>query len=406
MFPTALGGDSEELIRSVSKAVLADPAILAPVHEAVVGAADGRFASNPSIVEAIGEATKDNALHWMRSMYEQPRLWVVPNLSSQVVGIGREGFRWGAENTLRTAYRAGEQAMWSLWMKLAFSQCDDPEILLPALDHASRSLARWVEDTAGALVDLLERERTALSGDAQVRRLELVNQLLGGAAVPMDDLDEALSYPLSASHLSVIISAPPRLADRARLVQAASVVCRLTEAAHHLLVHASTSSLWLWTTPRVPMTPDDLETATAHHPDVRFVVGPLDVGVDGFRRSHHRALEAQRLVRDHGAQRIVFYEDVAVVLLLAAEGPRLREFVHTTLGPLASGPAELRDTLRVFIRERYNASQTARLLFTHRNTVLQRIRRAEQLLPTTLDRHGANVGLALDAMHWLNVPLD
>ncbi|GGS20646.1 hypothetical protein GCM10010269_69440 [Streptomyces humidus] len=43
---------------------------------------------------------------------------------------------------------------------------------------------------------------------------------------------------------------------------------------------------------------------------------------------------------------------------------------------------------------------------THRNTVLQRIRRAEQLLPTTLDRQGANVSLALDAMHWLNVHLD
>jgi DNA-binding PucR family transcriptional regulator len=58
--------------------------------------------------------------------------------------------------------------------------------------------------------------------------------------------------------------------------------------------------------------------------------------------------------------------------------------VHTTLGPLSSGPAELRQTLRVFIRERYNASETVRLLYTHRNTVLQRVRRAEHLLPTTL----------------------
>ncbi|MFF6787211.1 helix-turn-helix domain-containing protein [Streptomyces sp. NPDC012510] len=406
MTATTLGGDSEELIRGVSRAILADPGILMPVHAAVVDAAGGPFAADPSIVEALGEATRENALHWTRSMYEHPRLRVAPTLSSQVVGVAREGFRWGTEKTLRTAYRAGEQAMWSLWMRLAFSLHDDPEVLLPALDHVSSSLARWVEDTSAALLDLLERERTALSGDAQVRRLELVNLVLGGSSVPTDHLEEALRYPLSASHLGVIVSAPPRLADRARLVQAASIVGRLTKSAHQLLVHASTSSLWLWVTPRALMTPDDLETATAQHPDVRLVVGPRDEGVDGFRRSHHRALEAQRLVRDHGEQRIVFYDDVAAVLLLAAESARLREFVHTTLGPLAAGPAELRQTLRVFIRERYNASQTARLLYTHRNTVLQRVRRAEQLLPTTLERHGTNVGLALDAMHWLNVRLD
>jgi DNA-binding PucR family transcriptional regulator len=207
--------------------------------------------------------------------------------------------------------------------------------------------------------------------------------------------------------MSVIISAPPQVADRAHLVQAASIVCRLTESASQLLVHASASSLWLWVTPRVRMTADDL--AITSLPEVRLAVGPIDEGVDGFRRSHHGALEVQRLVHAHGAHRIAFHDDVAAVLLVAGEGARLREFIHATLGPLASGTSghvELRETLRVFVRERYNATRTARRLYTHRNTVLQRIRRAEQLLPATLDRQGANVSLALDIMHWLNVQLD
>ncbi|MGW3116707.1 PucR family transcriptional regulator [Streptomyces sp. NPDC001107] len=403
MTSAKLGADAEELIRSVSKAILADPNLLTPIQEAVIGATGRPFASNPSVIEAIGEATRENTLHWTRSMLENPGECVAPHLSAQVIGVAREGFRWGDENNLRTAYRAGEEAMWSLWLKLAFSLCHDPETLQPALDRAYSSLARWIESTSGALLDLLEKERGALSGDEQVRRLELVNLLLGGAA-PTDKMERDLAYPLAASHMSVIVSTPLRLADRASLVQAANIVCRLTESASQLLVHASASALWLWVTPRIRMTPDDL--ATTPLPDVRLAVGPVDKGVDGFRRSHHGALEVQRLVHDHGTHRIAFYEDVAAVLLVAGEAARLREFIHATLGPLATGHAELRETLRVFVRERYNATRTARLLHTHRNTVLQRIRRAEQLLPTTLDRQGANVSLALDAMHWLNVHLD
>jgi len=125
--------------------------------------------------------------------------------------------------------------------------------------------------------------------------------------------------------------------------------------------------------------------------------------VDGFRRTHDRAVETQRLVQTHNAHRVAFYDDVAAVLLLARDDARLREFIHAILGPLTSEPPELRDTLRMFIHQRYNASRTAELLFTHRNTVLQRIRRAQDRLPVTLDRHGTNVGIALDAMHWLNL---
>ncbi|WP_231961090.1 PucR family transcriptional regulator [Amycolatopsis thermoflava] len=386
--------------------MLADPTVLRPIQEAVANAAGRRFGSDPSIAEAIGAATRANARHWARSMYEDPRRDVEPNLSSQVIGIAREGYRWGAENTLRASYRAGEQAMWSIWMQIAFSLCDEPDTLLPALDLASRSLSLWVEGTVGALTDVLEQERAALSGDEHVRRLELVNLILGGAPVPLTGVDRRLGYRLSARHIGVILWALPQVADRTALVQVASRVGRIVESRSQLLVHASASSLWLWLTPGIPVSPEALETATAPYRDVRLAIGSLDEGLDGFRRTHDRAVETQHLMQTHNTHRVAFYDDVAAVLLLARDEARLREFIHATLGPLASGPQELRDTLRMFIHQRYNASRTAELLFTHRNTVLQRIRRADDRLPGTLDRHGTNVGLALDAMHWLNVHVD
>jgi DNA-binding PucR family transcriptional regulator len=40
------------------------------------------------------------------------------------------------------------------------------------------------------------------------------------------------------------------------------------------------------------------------------------------------------------------------------------------------------------------------VLFTHRNTILARLSRAEELLPAPLDGRGLQVGLALEIVHW------
>lgn len=403
MYAMGLRTDSAELLRNICKDFLADPSVLRPIQDALVDTIDPRFGSDPSIAEAIGEATRAHTHHWARSMYEDPRRDVEPHLTSQIVSIARDGYRWGEEDTFRASHHAAEQAMWSILMRIAFSLCDETAVLEPALDRASRSLSLWTDSTVTALINILEQERAALSGDEHVRRLELVNHVLGGAPVRVTGVDQSLGYSLSARHLGVILWAPPQIADRAALVQVASELGRIAESRNRLLVHASASSLWLWLTPGIPVSAEMLETALARHRDVRLAIGSLDEGVDGFRRTHDRAVETQRLVQSNSAHRVACYDDVAAVLLLARDEARLREFIYATLGPLASGPQDLRDTLRVFIHQRYNASRTAELLFTHRNTILQRIRRAEDRLPVTLDRHGTNVGIALDAMHWLNL---
>jgi len=403
MYGTGLRADSEELLRNICKEFLTDPSVLRPIQDALVDTIDPRFGSDPSIAEAIAEATRAHTHHWARSMYEDPRRDVEPHLTIQIVSIARDGYRWGEEDTFRASHHAAQQAMWSILMRIAFSLCDETAVLQPALERASRSLSLWTDRTITALINILEQERSALSGDQHVRRLELVNLILGGAPVPVTAVDQSLGYSLAARHLGVILWAPPQIADRAALVQAASELSRIAESRSRLLVHASASSLWLWLTPGIPVSAEALETALAPHRDVRLAIGSLDEGVDGFRRTHDHAVETQRLVQSNNAHRVACYDDVAAVLLLARDEARLREFIYATLGPLASGPQDLRDTLRMFIDQRYNASRTAELLFTHRNTILQRIRRAEDRLPVTLDRHGTNVGIALDAMHWLNL---
>lgn len=392
-----------ELVRAVSSVILADPYLLSAVKEAVVQATDRRFRSNPSIAQAIEKVTLENAIHWAQAMYDNPSHSVGPNLSDQVVGIAREGSRWGAEGTLRAAYRAGEQSMWSLWLSLAFSLSSDPEALRPALERASRSLAEWVEATSSALTDLVDQERRTSFGDEQIRRLELVNLVVAGAPISQHRWEQELRYPLAPPHLAVVLSASAPSVDRAAFVHAADVVSTVTESTSRLVVHASSSSLWLWVIPTVQISAPELEEIGTIDHGIRISIGPVGAGVDGFRRSHERAVDVQRLLIDHPTERVASYSDVAGVLLVAQEDQRLREFVHAMLGPLAPGPVEVRETLRAFIRERYNATRTAQVMFAHRNTVLQRVRRARGLLPVNLERNGAEVALALEALHWLRI---
>jgi len=93
--------------------------------------------------------------------------------------------------------------------------------------------------------------------------------------------------------------------------------------------------------------------------------------------------------------------DVQLVALALQDEQRAREFVARTLGTLADADRELRDTLCVYIGEQFSAARAARALYTHRNTVLNRLQRAERLLPFPLAGHGLEVGVALEIIQWL-----
>jgi DNA-binding PucR family transcriptional regulator len=75
--------------------------------------------------------------------------------------------------------------------------------------------------------------------------------------------------------------------------------------------------------------------------------------------------------------------------------------VARTLGPLAEGHDELRETLRTWLAEGSNASRTAARLPAHRNTVLARLARAQELLPAPVEGRRLQVALALELARWL-----
>ncbi|PQM45072.1 hypothetical protein C1Y40_04778 [Mycobacterium talmoniae] len=91
-----------------------------------------------------------------------------------------------------------------------------------------------------------------------------------------------------------------------------------------------------------------------------------------------------------------------VTELAAQTLDRAAEFVAATLGPLAANnpsAARLRESLRVFLDEAENAPRAAVRLHTHRNTVLQRVGRATELLGHPPGERRLAVELALELAH-------
>jgi DNA-binding PucR family transcriptional regulator len=185
---------------------------------------------------------------------------------------------------------------------------------------------------------------------------------------------------------------------------AATVLARAAAAHRPLTLTAATSTLWAWLGTDADPALDALRGAIAQaQPDIRVAVGPTRAGITGFRRSHAAALAIQGLLAGHpGGERDALYRDLEVTALAAQDQDRAADFVATTWGPLAAdapGAARLRETLRVFLDEAENAPRAATRLHTHRNTVLQRVARATELLGHRPGERRLALELALELAH-------
>jgi DNA-binding PucR family transcriptional regulator len=82
------------------------------------------------------------------------------------------------------------------------------------------------------------------------------------------------------------------------------------------------------------------------------------------------------------------------------DATRADQFIKRTLGEFESASPELRNAVRTFVNEQCNASRAATRLYTHRNTLLRQLSRADQLLPQPLGSNSVNVAVALDVLRW------
>src|SRR5690606_27755817 len=174
---------------------------------------------------------------------------------------------------------------------------------------------------------------------------------------------------------------------------------RCAGSSHPLTVMASAATLWAWTQGDQPIDLPALRLALKPLAGIRMAIGPAARGVEGFRRAHLDAISTQRVLgRLQAGDQVVSFDMVRLVSLMTRDAEAARHFITHTLGELASAEPVLRRTLLTFLAAGCNATQAATLLHTHRNTLLRRLARAEELLPRPLEHHRVHVAAALEAL--------
>lgn len=320
--------------------------------------------------------------------------------TTEVLERTREIVRSGAAlaDVLR-AYRIGHATLGRILSRHVRDLATDPAGALRLLEDASAHLFEWIDMVCDGVTREYEAEAARLSNERSFARLELVRRIAAGEPMSPGTAGRRLGYDLLGSHVAAIAwLADPDAEDDpgARLEIQARALTDAAGRGRGLVVPSGTGAVFVWVHAE---TADALE-AVGVGPGVGVAVGEPGEGLAGFRRSHLQAAAARDVLLLGGRvpPRAVGYRGVEVTSLCSADLERAGDFVRAELGPLAGDDDQarrLRATLRTHFEEGTNYRSTARRLGLHHNTVIHRIRRAEEILGRPLLEGRLRLELAL-----------
>lgn len=367
---------------------------------------DVKLLDDPVILAACRRANRAELLHWASANLQRPGEPVEPYVSADMVDTARELARRGLSELLVNVARSTQNAAWELWMKMAFSLTQDPLVLEEFLAVSSRSISAFIDSNMRVVTQVILDEKNALARDDHIDKRSLIIRLLEGRDVDTDQIAKRLGYSLSQKHQACLVWSETPDAQLRPLEDMAHTVANLTGSAAPLIVFAGPATLWVWSGATKPLDLSRLQSLMGEYPRIRVALGSPAAGFNGLRRSHLEALTTQRLMgRLAGAPAVASIDQVRMVALMTQDARAARQFVLDTLGRLASEPVVLQRSLHAFLAHGCNITEAAEALGTHRNTLLRRLERAQDLLPLPFDDHRIQIATALDLAIW-NTPLD
>src|SRR3954454_6103573 len=385
------------------------------------------LAEDPALYAESLASTRANTARFLMLMASDPLEPIPSDPPPEAVVIARSVMRRGADTEMVVlTYRAGQNVFWESWIDAAAELVPDRDELVEVLRISSVLVPAYTDRVLATVLARAEEERDELLRGGLARRAETVRMILEDVPIAEQRAGERLRYELSHTHTCVVLWSDDAV-EQGTLNRAAHALAHAVGARHPLVLPATVAAVWAWIGTAGGSRPaprgagaavwagigTEGEPALAElraamedvDPAIRPAVGPSYPGLAGFRRSHDGAVATQGLVaRAGGGERLTTYRDVEVTTLVAQDPRRMTDFVRTTLGPLAGRDAaatRLRETLRIYLSEGENAPRAAQRLYTHRNTVLQRVARAEELLGHPIADRRLELALALELTHRL-----
>jgi DNA-binding PucR family transcriptional regulator len=379
------------------------PALTERVGVAVSGAVP-TLATDADVRRARERSSQAN-LADLLALLADPGLPVESGVPAEALGLATTLVRRGVDpGDLVHAYLVAQNELWRAWMEELSRRLPSGPELIAALEQSSARIFRRADYLVTEVMQHVDRERERWVGGALARRSRLLRELLGGKE-PGEGVSRALGYDIDRWVLAAVLW--DASADRADgLEEHATRAARAAGAPRALTFAPGDGSMWAWIgTSEEP----DLERvsralAGALAPGQGAALGTAGQGLEGFRLSHQEALHARRVAELGEAAGVVRYDDVEAVSLMSADLDRLARFVERTLGGLTArdeATARLRETLLAWLAEGGNARRAAARVHAHKNTVLYRLQRTQQILGRSLDADRGELELALRALQRL-----
>ena len=309
------------------------------------------------------------------------------------------------------AYRIGHGRFLSRCLDELGARSDDRDLTLAVTARMVEISFRYIDLVSEGVTSAYQQERENWLLTQTALRAGRVRTVLSGTPVDIDATEQALGYRLRQHHLGVV-AWTTETADGGemlnRLDRLASGAARaLGNRGRPLFVPRDESMAWIWLPLGADRTiPRDLLSQAFDNGDtsVRVAVGEPANGLDGFRQTHAQATRTQAVaLAARPGTRLTTFAEVGAVALLCADVDAARTWVWATLGGLAIDDephTRLRATLRVFLSTGSYTSTAERMLL-HKNSVLYRIRKAEEAMGAPIEDRRADVDLALRVCHYL-----
>jgi DNA-binding PucR family transcriptional regulator len=301
---------------------------------------------------------------------------------------------------LLRAYRLGEHMFLQWVIQDLRGQTPPADDALAVTSHIALLLNGYIDQVIEGLVEIYQTEHKRWRERSDAARAAQVQVVLAADRLAEPVAEQMLGLSLRDWHTAVVAwvdgdHASAQLQVVGRLLAEVSGRSPLT-------VSADASTVWAWmSSPERPdLGLDQLAARLAHHRDLRIALGEPGTGLAGFRTSHEEALRAQQVgeIEARPGQQLYPHAQVALAGLLVDRRDAVRLWVQRTLGELArddEAMARLRHTVQVLLEANGSYTEAAARMHVHKNTVLYRLRKAEELLgrPVTDDRLRIQVAL-------------
>jgi hypothetical protein len=294
-------------------------------------------------------------------------------------------------------YRLGHEYFTEKLSDSLTDRIEDPTAALRTFIDLERFGFRYIDRISSLVAAEYVAELDRRQNQARAERDDVVRALLAGERVDLARAERVLSHRLTGQQIGFACWVDDRGVD---LEGVARRVGRFLGASHSLVVADGPVAVWGWVSitgaGRASLAGMLTELA-GEREDVHIAVGSPHPGAAGFRTSHLEALRARRIVELSGraAPSVTEFSDVALVDAISRDLDAAKAFVAAQLGDLARDDAKERGeraTLLAVLDAQGSLTTAARTLGIHKNTVLQRLRRAEE-------RRGRPVTSEVAALH-------